>query len=476
MSLLKQGTHVAGSRLLDNLMSLAIVLVMSRHFGEEGLGEFNYFFSLVSLFAPMMDLGAGMTLLQRWHDRDERGRRVLLTQLIVLKCAMGLLALSLAMGGDVLNQWSNARPLAVCAAFLAFFLDDFSELLRRPAQAQGHMALESTLPLVSRTAQLIGVLLFLNRMANAYQALYIYAAANALEALASIYGTKGCAPTVLSGLHKADWRELIRNGFPFALSSLFVMAMLHFDTVLLRHYSLKEAGAYSAATRIIMVLNVLNGGICHALFPKIMKAKADRDAGHAGWLINGTLRGFTILFGGIAIGGAVVGNGLMLALYGDKFTETGPIFRVLSPLILCAAYFSLLGQTLEILGQQRKVMYVYAVSAAVNILGNVLLIPHFGMHGAAAATILSQLYAVAMLFRLIFKNEHVKMYRDGIGRSVLFLSLLGALYVPLYWLNVWIAVPLGALIFAALLLPYRKYWLEGMGRLDNSKFKIQNSK
>ena len=463
MSLLKQGALVSGARLADRMMSLVTVLVLSRHFGEEGLGEFNYFFSLVCLFAPITDFGAGMTLLQRWHERDVLGRRLVFTQLIVLKCVLTNVALALAIGGDALNHPGSARPLAVCAAMLAYFLDDFSDLLRRPAHAQGQVWLEAVLPLLSRMLQLAGVLLYLNRMTNGFQALYIYAVANAVKAFVSIAGARGYPPT-LAGARKSDWWDIIHNGMPFALSSFFVMATLHFDAVVLGHYSYEQVGAYTAATRIIIVLNVLNSGICHALFPRLIQAKADKSPGHAGWLINGTLRGFTILFGAISIGGMIVGNRLMLALYGDKFIATGPIFRVLSPLILLSSFYSLLGQCLEIVGEQRKVMRIYAVTALLNIGGNLALIPFYGMYGSAAATLLSSLYTVLMVFFMIFKNEHIKMYMDGMGRAVFFLVLLAGLYVPLYFMNVWIAVPLGGVLFAALLLPFRGYWLEGMGR------------
>lgn len=464
MSLFKQSVLVAGARLVDKLFSLVIVLALSRHFGNEGLGQFNYFFSLVGLFLPLIDMGLGMTLLQRWHERDADGRRLLATQLFVLKLACSALALGAALGTDFFNNFGHANPWAVCAAFAAVFFDELSEFLRRPAHARGIVWIEAAFPLLARSAQLGLLLYFLNSMSDGFQVLYIYACANVLETLASLYGFKGCFPPTLRGSKPGDYAKLLKNGLPFAVSGLFVMATLHFDSVLLVHYrGYAEAGLYTAATRIVMVLNVLNGGICHALFPKILKAKADGDVGHAGWLVNGTLRGFIILFGGIALGGIAAGPALMLALYGEKFAASGPIFQWLSPLILFGALYSLLGQVLEILGQQRKVMRIYALSAVLNIFGNMLLVPRFGMYGSAAATLLSSMAMAALLLFQIFRNEHVKMYAGGTGRACIFLGLLAAAYIPLAGLEAYSAVPLGALIFGLLLVPLRRYWLQGMG-------------
>ncbi len=465
MSMFKQSALVTGARVIDKGMSLAIVLVLSRHFGEQGLGEFNYFFALASLFMPLMDISSGMTLLQRWHDRDATGRRLLMTQLVILKFGMGMLALLLAFLSDAINTGGNPNAWAVCAAFMAIFFDDLSELLRRPAHAQGKYALEVSVPLISRIIQLIGVLLYLNKMTNGFQVIYIYMIANSVETAISCFGTAGCAPTTLKGAKSSDWWDILKNGAPFAMSGVFCMAALHFDAIILRRYSFADVGAYTAATRIIMVMNVLNGGVCHALFPKLIKAKADGDPGHTGWLINGTLRGFIILFGGISIGGAIVGEHLMQLLYGDKFEQTGAIFRLLSPIILLSAFYSLLGQCLEILGEQAKVMKIYGISAVVNIVGNLLLIPVYGMYGSAFATLVSSAITVALLFVMIFNNKNVIMSRCGIGRAFIFLGILTVLYIPLARLTPWAAIPLGALIFAGLMLPFRRYWLAGMGRL-----------
>ncbi|MEI6235281.1 MAG: polysaccharide biosynthesis C-terminal domain-containing protein [Planctomycetota bacterium] len=465
----KQSVLVSGARVIDKAMSLAIVLVMARHFGEQGMGEFYYYFSLASLFIPLIDVSTGMTLLQRWHERDEHGRRLLMTQLVILKFALGILALALALGGDAISKWGAPNVLAVSAALLAIFFDDISELLRRPAHAQGKYALEVITPLISRVVQLVLVFVFLSRMTNGFQVIYIFAAANLVETLISIYGTAGCVPTVLAGSKRGDWWDILKNGAPFAMSGLFCMASLHFDSVMLASYSMKAVGAYGSAVRIIMVMNVLNGGVCHALFPKLIKAKAEKDRGHIGWLINGTLRGFIVLFGAISIGGIAIGPQLMATLYGDKFPDTGAIFRFLSPIILLAAFYSLLGQCLEILGEQAKVMRIYALSAAVNIVGNLLLIPQYGMFGAAAATLVSSLITVIMLFVMIYKNKDVIMTDCGLGRAAIFLAIIAVFFAPLAWLSVWIAVPLGALFFAALLLPFRSYWFAGMGRLAGEK-------
>lgn len=470
MSLFKQSVLVSGSRLADKLLSLVTILVLSRHFGVEGLGEFNYFFSVANLFAPIMNLSVGMILLQRWHALDDHGRRRLVTQLLALKVMTGLLACFAGIAGDAFNHWNHPlnhpNPWAVSAAMGTLFLEQSASLMRRPMHARGEVWLEAALPVLCRVGQLALLWIYLNRMSSGFQVIYIYTAISAIELAVSTLGLRGCAPVSLAGTRWADWWDILKNGAPFAVSSAFIMASLHFDSVILGRYSYTDVGAYTAATRIIMAVNVLNGGVCHALFPKLMRAKADRDPGHAGWLLNGTLRAFLIVFGAITLGGVAVGQAMIPALYGDKFKDSGLIFCLLSPLILLSALYSLFGQTLEIMGQQSRVMRIYALGAFFNVAGNIALIPPYGMYGSAAATLVSTALTTAILFATLRKNEHVTLTLHGIGRALLFLLLLSALYAPLFWLNIWVAIPAGALIFALLLVPARAFWLKGMGKLS----------
>ena len=470
MSLFKQSVLVSGSRLADKLLSLVTILVLSRHFGVEGLGEFNYFFSVASLFAPIMNLSVGMILLQRWHALDEYGRRRLVTQLLALKVMTGILACAAGMAGDAFNHWNHAlnrpNPWAVSAAMGTLLLEQMASLMRRPMHARGEVWLEAVLPLLCRLGQLALLYIFLNRLSNGFQVIYIYTAISVVELAVSTMGLRGCAPVSLAGTRWVEWWEIVKNGAPFAVSSTFIMASLHFDSVILGRYSYTEVGAYTAATRIIMAVNVLNGGVCHALFPKLMKAKADHDPGHAGWLLNGTLRGFLIVFGGITIGSVAVGQQLIPALYGDKFSDSGLIFCLLSPLILLSALYSLFGQSLEIMGEQSRVMRIYALGAIVNVAGNIVLIPFYGMYGSAIATLVSTALTTAILFATLQKNEHLSMTVHGIGRALVFLLLLIVMYAPLYWLRVWVAIPVGAVIFVLLLWSARGYWLKGMGKLS----------
>ncbi len=83
MSILRHSVGASASQLGEKVLSFVIIIIASRAFGSEGVGEFFYYFSLVSLFIPLMDMGFDKLLLQRWWDHQPDGRRVLLSHLRV---------------------------------------------------------------------------------------------------------------------------------------------------------------------------------------------------------------------------------------------------------------------------------------------------------------------------------------------------------------------------------------------------------
>ncbi|MHC4883912.1 MAG: oligosaccharide flippase family protein [Planctomycetota bacterium] len=399
MKLLASSILISGARLGEKVLSFVIIIIASRAFGSDGVGEFFFYFSLVCLFMPLMDMGFEKLLLQRWWTNDLAGRRQLLTRLLMIKLMSGALALGLAIAVDAVVRWGSANPLAVTAAFLAIYLTEMGELLRRPAHAEGQVRYDIAIPLLSRLLTLGGLLLYVGRIEHGYQIAYVYAAANGIGMLVSLLGMKGTRPTLAPGATRENLLELARAGIPFSLTHFFVMIALYVDSVMIGHFgTMDEVGAYNAAYRVILVLAALSGGACHTLFPRITKLRADGEDERAAATFGSVFNAFLLAFGTCAIGGIIFGPRLMTALYGADFAASGLPFQLLSLIIILSAVTNLIGQTQEALGHQKKVMAVNLRSSLFNVMANLALIPVLGMVGAAITTICTEM--IVLIYQL----------------------------------------------------------------------------
>lgn len=476
MSLLRHSIGISASQFTEKLLSFAVIIIASRVFHSEGVGEFFYYFSLVSLFIPLMDMGFDKLLLQRWWKFEAFARRVLLSRLILMKCILGSAALCAAIITDMLVRWGEGNPKAITGAFLAIFLEQFGRLLRRPAQAHGSSILDVTIPVFARVLTLTGLLVSFGRIEHGYQIAYIYAAANGIGAVISLLGLRGCFPSHLAGVTFHKLWELGKAGLPFSLSHLFVMMSLFVDSVILGHFGFSQVGYYNAAYRVILVVVGLSGGACYALFPRMAQAQSDGDAKSTGRLLAIAVRVHLMLFGAMGIGGLVLGEKLMITLYGSGFAASVLPFRILCGLVVVASLTNLMSHTIEAVGHQHRAMSVHLVAASFNLVTNLIFIPIYGMIGAAVTTLCTECLSLTIFTWKIRKNQNIAWSTNGFGRGLIFLAIITILFIPLGWLNLWIAMPLGMGIFAAVLILFRNYWLIGIRKTEDSPAQLQEDK
>lgn len=107
----------------------------------------------------------------------------------------------------------------------------------------------------------------------------------------------------------------------------------------------------------------------------------------------------------------VVGEPL-LSLFGPGFATGYPLLFILSAGLLVRAAVGPAGTLLTMSGQQRICAVVYAITFVLNIALTVLLIPRFGLTGAATATALSLVAESAALYT-------ITLSRLGIHSSIL---------------------------------------------------------
>jgi len=452
---------ISSSKLVEKVLSFGIILIASRHFGSEGIGEFFYYFSTVSLFIPLMDLGFEKLLMQRWWDHDNTERRQIIGNLILLKIICGVLSLVFALGVDVVIRWGSPNPLAILGAFFAIYLDEAGGLFRTPKRVESNFTLDTIVPLLCRIITLILFLMSFGKIVHGYQLVFIYAASNAVGMFISFSGSRGFAP-VFSTVTKFKLLELTKAGIPFSMTSLCVMVSLYVDSVMLGHFSIKEVGLYNAAYRIILVMAALSGGTCHVLFPKFIRLKAAGDMEKASDMFFSVLRIHLIIFGSVSIGGIVLGKQLMLALYGDSFVDSGLPFVILSILIVTVSFTNVIGHTLEAFGKQKMVMKITIKAALFNFIANLMVIPLFGMVGAACTTVMTELLTLAIQYRKLSCENVMPWNISRITRGFLFIIMIIPIYMFLPMLNIWLAIALGTITFAAVFFLGKKYWLDGI--------------
>ena len=200
-------------------------------------------------------------------------------------------------------------------------------------------------------------------------------------------------------------RRYAREGLPFLLASLSVIAYMRLDQIMLAAIlDTKSVGLYSAALRVSESFFAVATIFSVALFPTILKLRQRSTADFEAAMVQ-LFRGLFLIGLAITIVLNLFADQLVIGLFGAEFAEAAPILR-LHAWVMVPAFWGIASHrwlVSERLGRFELLRTVLGLG--LNLALNFALIPGYGALGACVATIISQLVSYIGV-NLVFKKLH----------------------------------------------------------------------
>jgi O-antigen/teichoic acid export membrane protein len=147
----------------------------------------------------------------------------------------------------------------------------------------------------------------------------------------------------------------------------------------------EQAGLYSAASRVAQAMNVALVAVNFVLAPRIAQLFAEGKTSKLQEEVSSAANWCLVLMGGACLI-LIPGAGLVLHAFGPDFGAAADALRILMLGQLVNALCGPAGTILNMTGNQRQAIKALTASAVVDVTLFGLLIPPFGLTGAAAAT------------------------------------------------------------------------------------------
>ncbi len=201
---------------------------------------------------------------------------------------------------------------------------------------------------------------------------------------------------------RTAWLPLLKPALPLWASHAMVIVAIYLDTLLLGFLSGEEAaGLYAAVYKLAAVALVPAEILLMAFLPTLSNAFGTldlmRERGHAFATALFSL-GFPI-----CIGGALLAGDLTTTVYGEDYAAASTALALLMANMLLAYGAITYGQPLVAWNKERWFLLAFTVSVALKIPLNLVLIPRFGVNGAAFGTVLAQAASMAILLTLHYR-------------------------------------------------------------------------
>ncbi|MCH2208119.1 MAG: polysaccharide biosynthesis C-terminal domain-containing protein [Lentisphaerales bacterium] len=444
--MIKQATLIATSKLFEKAFSFVTIIILTHLFAPKEMGRFFFFFSLVSLLLPFMDFGLKKLFVVRAQNSSTIKKKTLLGTLIVLKLICGFLVLVFSLLLEYIIHFNEPSFLAVSLCFCAVFMEELAQLFRSHDHLKEIYKFETLAPILNKAGCLLCIYCFQESISSIEQALLIFALFCLFGALISLLSLRDVIPIIDLKYVSKEYKIILKEGFPYSITGLFVMVSFYVDSVILGYYSYEQTGTYNAAFRIIIVFGFLSAGLSHVLFAKFSKNKANIAA-----TLNNVIPLITTIFISIAIGVAALSYGLVDLIYNDDYQQAASIMLLLSPFIFLSAFSNIFAHSLEAAGRQKEVMKFNAWTSSFNLIANLLLIPIWGMYAAALTTVCTEFLNTYLSYRCLKGSQTEVTLKPSAFTCFFIMAMLTTGYLAAQ-VDVLLGAFCGATIFIPLLI------------------------
>ncbi len=204
---------------------------------------------------------------------------------------------------------------------------------------------------------------------------------------------------------KPDWtfaKKFLKQTWPMGVYMiLFSGYDRAVDSVLIRQLiGVKDLAFYGLAYKIYGNLIQPAYFLINSVFPMLSNKENNRRK-----LFKQTA--LLMFLGAVVVFGIVyfLAPGIITVLSGSEFGKSVEVLRILLVAMIFAYGGHLVGFTLIAKGKQKEVLIVGIISLLVNVIGNLILIPSWGINGAAGITVLTEMVATGLMaVLLVFRS------------------------------------------------------------------------
>jgi O-antigen/teichoic acid export membrane protein len=385
--------------------SVAAGIIVARWLGAEGLGQLAVINVAVASFVQLGS--AGLPSANTYFIAQDRRRLVpvAMNSLVFALAAGGGLGLGLALLASARPAWFGfVSPSLVSIAAVSIPFQLITVIGLNIFLALGRVEAFNLLDLIGQAFVVINAVVVLIIFSSGLWTLVSFntavsvAIALLIIALVTVHGSREA--------EKKGWRtdgelfgRMIRYGIKFHISILAGALIFRADLLVVNYFrGAAEAGVYSVASQVAMMLMVLPGVIGTLLFPRIAS-----DPDPHGELTSRVTRHTAFIMLVVCLATAPLSL-VLPVLYGRAFAEASIQLLILLPGVFLIGIESVLAQHFSAIGLPRTIPIFWLVTLFVNLVLVLALVPPFGGRGAAAASTVSYTLIFGLII-LYFRRQ-----------------------------------------------------------------------
>ena len=380
-------------KLIRMFSMLFVGIWVARYLGPESFGLLSFAQSLVFLFTAFATLGMDSVVVRELVRNEHLYQKIVGTAFAIkLLGAILVIPVVASAAYFISDDFETILVVFILASAIIFQSFNVIDYYFQSKVLSKYVSITNLVSL--GISSVIKITLIINNASLSYFA-FVAVFDSLVVAIGLIYFfSKRTEHKILQW--ELDWNTakwLLLQSWPLMLSGLVVSLYMKVDQVMIKVMIDSEAvGQYAAAIKISEFWYFIPMVILSSFFPAIVNAKKISEELYKRRLL--FLYSSMIWLGiAIAIPISFLSESLMQLTFGSQYIESAPILVI----HVWTGIFVFLGiafsKYLVTEGLVMKAFYRTASGALVNVIMNIVLIPQYGIIGAAIASLMSQIFA-----------------------------------------------------------------------------------
>lgn len=395
-------------RVAQAILNLIVGMITARYLGPSNFGIINYAASIVAFILPIACLGLDNILVQETIQNASEEGKIFGTSLILSFCASFLSLFSVMCFVAFVNA-GEKETIIVCSLYSLILLVHAIELIQYWFQAR---YLSKYVSLISLGAYVI-ISAYKIFLLVTGKSVYWFAVSNTLDhlmiavALVITYNKLG------GGRLRFSWvvaRRMLMKSRYYIVSSMMVTVFAQTDKIMLKIMIDSAAtGYYSAAVTCAGMTSFVFSAIIDSMRPAVLQARTEAAA-----KCRENMRRLYSIVIYLALVQSLMltlcAKPVIMILYGKAYEAAVDPLRI----VVWYTTFSYMGavRNIWILAEEKQ-RYLWIINlsgASLNVIMNLLIIPQWGINGAALASLLTQFftnYILGFIIKPIRENNRI---------------------------------------------------------------------
>lgn len=201
----------------------------------------------------------------------------------------------------------------------------------------------------------------------------------------------------------------LRNIFVLGVTSISNEIYVMLDSLMLGVLATNtELGYYTNSIKLVRILINVVTAMGTVLLPRLSKIKEEKDSLLYNSILDRVVKILLWVTIPCTLGILLLAESINVVLFGNSFLAAADILKILSLLIIPRAFSNIMLQVLICLNKDTSTSKIYFSGMLINCMLNMILIPANGAQGAAAASVISEIYICFVLFH--FAKHKIKVH------------------------------------------------------------------